>query len=70
VFKRQIFDYIKEGEDLVVEPFHRLIRVDQLAAYRYHGFWAAMDTVKDKLRFDEMAANDNTPWQIWRRRAA
>ena len=70
VFKRQIFDYIKDGEDLVVEPFQRLIRDDQLAAYRYRGFWAAMDTVKDKLWFDEMAACDNTPWEVWRSRAA
>ena len=70
VFKRQIFDYIKEGEDLVVEPFQRLIREEQLAAYRYRGFWAAMDTVKDKLWFDEMAACDNTPWQVWTPRAA
>ena len=70
VFKREIFDYIKEGEDLVVEPFQRLIREEQLAAYRYRGFWAAMDTMKDKLRFDEMAACDNTPWQVWQPRAA
>lgn len=70
VFKREIFDYIKDGEDLVVEPFQRLIRDEQLAAYRYRGFWAAMDTVKDKLRFDEMAASDNTPWQVWKTRAA
>jgi glucose-1-phosphate cytidylyltransferase len=70
VFKRQIFDYIKDGEDLVVEPFQRLIREDQLAAYRYRGFWAAMDTVKDKLRFDEMAACGDTPWQVWRPQAA
>jgi glucose-1-phosphate cytidylyltransferase len=70
VFKRQIFDYIKDGEDLVVEPFQRLIREDQLAAYRYRGFWASMDTVKDKLHFDEMAASDNTPWEVWRKRAA
>jgi len=67
VFKQQIFDYIKDGEDLVVEPFQRLILDDQLAAYRYHGFWAAMDTVKDKLRFDEMAAHEDTPWEVWSR---
>jgi glucose-1-phosphate cytidylyltransferase len=70
VFKQQIFDYIKDGEDLVVEPFQRLIRDEQLAAYRYRGFWAAMDTVKDKLRFDEMSASDITPWQVWKARAA
>jgi glucose-1-phosphate cytidylyltransferase len=54
----------------VVEPFQRLIRDEQLAAYRYRGFWAAMDTVKDKLHFDEMSACDNTPWQVWKARAA
>ncbi|MGH7277245.1 MAG: sugar phosphate nucleotidyltransferase [Candidatus Rokuibacteriota bacterium] len=65
VFKRRIFDYIKDGEDLVHEPFQRLIRDEQLAAYRYDGFWAAMDTFKDKLRFDDMAARGETPWQVW-----
>ena len=70
VFKQQIFDYIKEGEDLVVEPFQRLIREEQLLAYRYRGVWAAMDTIKDKLRFDEMAATDTRPWEVWSRQAA
>jgi glucose-1-phosphate cytidylyltransferase len=70
LFKRQIFDYIKDGEDLVVEPFQRLMREDQLAAYRYRGFWAAMDTVKDKLHFDEMAASEHRPWEVWGARAA
>jgi glucose-1-phosphate cytidylyltransferase len=66
-FKRQIFDYIKDGEELIHEPFQRLIDVQQLTAYPYDGFWAAMDTFKDKQAFDDMAARGDTPWQVWQK---
>jgi glucose-1-phosphate cytidylyltransferase len=65
-FKREIFDYMKDGEELVEEPFQRLIGADQLTAYRYEGFWACMDTLKDKQSFDDMEARGDTPWKVWR----
>jgi|SRR6267143_717449 len=65
VFTRDIFNYIKDGEELVQEPFQRLIRLQQLTAYRYHGFWASMDTFKDKQAFDEMYARGDMPWKVW-----
>ena len=65
-FKREIFDYIKDGEELVEEPFQRLIRNQQLTAYRHDGFWACMDTFKDKRAFDDMNAQGDMPWQVWR----
>ena len=64
-FKREIFDYLKEGEELVQEPFHRLVGLQQLLAYRYEGFWACMDTLKDKSTFDDMHARGEMPWQVW-----
>jgi glucose-1-phosphate cytidylyltransferase len=67
VFKRAVFDHIREGEDLVEEPFRRLIARGELAAYRHDGFWHCMDTFKDKQAFDEMHARDETPWEVWRR---
>jgi glucose-1-phosphate cytidylyltransferase len=36
-----------------------------LTAYRYEGFWACMDTFKDKQAFDDMNARGDTPWQVW-----
>jgi glucose-1-phosphate cytidylyltransferase len=66
VFKREIFDYVKEGEELVQEPFQRLIDADQLTAYRHQGFWACMDTFKDKQAFDDMNARGEVPWQVWK----
>jgi glucose-1-phosphate cytidylyltransferase len=68
VFKQDIFKYIHEGEELVHEPFQRLIKEDQLLGYKYDGFWASMDTFKDKQMFDDMYARGNAPWEIWKDR--
>jgi glucose-1-phosphate cytidylyltransferase len=66
VFKKEIFDYINEGEELVVEPFQRLIEEKQLVVYPFDGFWASMDTYKDKSRLDDMAAKGNAIWEVWK----
>lgn len=65
VLRRQVFDYMEEGEELVEEPFQRLIEEQKLLAYKYHGFWAAMDTFKDKKMFDTWYAAGRTPWMVW-----
>ena len=64
-FKREIFDYIREGEELVHQPFQRLVQEGQLLAYPYDGFWMAMDTAKDKRRIDELFDAGAPPWMIW-----
>jgi glucose-1-phosphate cytidylyltransferase len=64
--RREIFSYMREGEELVVEPFARLIKEQRLYSHRYSGFWTAMDTFKDKIKLDRMEASDNCPWMIWR----
>jgi glucose-1-phosphate cytidylyltransferase len=65
--RRQIFDYMEPGEELVVEPFKRLIAERRLWSYKHQGYWAAMDTFKDKISFDRMEARDNCPWMVWKR---
>jgi glucose-1-phosphate cytidylyltransferase len=64
--KREIFDYIPEGDELVEQPFRRLIEQRRLFAYRYSGFWKAMDTFKDKMSFDGMDARGEWPWMVWK----
>ena len=66
-FRRQIFDYLGPGEELVEEPFQRLIDERQLIGYRYDGFWRCMDTFKDRLALEELAARGDAPWAVWRR---
>jgi glucose-1-phosphate cytidylyltransferase len=65
IFKKEIFNYIKEGEELVREPFRRLVSEKQLLAYQYEGFWACMDTFKDKQHLDDLYAKGKAPWQVW-----
>lgn len=67
IFRNEIFDEIREGEELVVEPFARLIEKRRLMAYEYSGFWRAMDTFKDKIDIDRAYAKGNAPWEIWRK---
>jgi glucose-1-phosphate cytidylyltransferase len=67
VLRREIFDFMNPGEDLVVEPFERLIAKRQLLAVPYDGFWRNMDTFKDKMQLDELVAEGRVPWQVWRK---
>lgn len=65
VFKKEIFQYMKDGEELVVEPFHRLIKDNQLIGYRYDKFWHCMDTFKEQQELNDMYDNGQAPWKIW-----
>lgn len=65
VLKNEIFNYMQEGEELVEEPFKRLVEINKLYAKKYQGFWAAMDTLKDKKRLESMYESGKLPWMIW-----
>jgi glucose-1-phosphate cytidylyltransferase len=67
IFRRTIFDYIKAGEELVHEPFQRLIARKQLVAHPYDGFWRSMDTFKEKQELDDLYSKGMAPWQLWKR---
>ncbi len=66
VFRKEIFEYIRDGEELVHEPFQRLIGLKKLVAYRHNGFFASMDTFKDKQHLDDLHSRGNAPWEVWK----
>jgi glucose-1-phosphate cytidylyltransferase len=66
IFKKQIFDYMREKEELVIEPFHRLVAENQLIGYPYDGFWASMDTFKDKQQLEGLCVGGAAPWEVWK----
>lgn len=70
VLRQKIFDWIRPGDELVEAPFKRLIDARRLYSHRYEGFWAAMDTLKDKITFDRRYARGDAPWEVWRAAAA
>jgi glucose-1-phosphate cytidylyltransferase len=66
VFRRQIFDWIKPGEELVEEPFKRLAAAGKLLAYPHDGFWACLDTFKDKQLLEDLYSRGQVPWEVWK----
>jgi len=66
VFRNDIFDYMEDGEELVEQPFGRLIAQKKLAAFRHADYWRSMDTFKDKISFDRAYARGDAPWEVWR----
>lgn len=67
VFKKEIFEYLDGQSELVDQPFQRLIQEGQLTSYGYDGFWASMDTFKDKQVLEDMYVKGNVPWQVWKK---
>jgi len=66
VLRKEIFDYLKPGEELVQEPFQRLVAAGKLMSYNYDGFWACMDTFKDRQLLEDLYARGQVPWEVWK----
>jgi glucose-1-phosphate cytidylyltransferase len=66
VFRQEIFDWIGDGEELVQEPFQRLAAAGRLLTYEYDGFWACMDTFKEKQLLEDIYSRGRTPWEVWK----
>jgi glucose-1-phosphate cytidylyltransferase len=66
VLTQEVFDHLEPGEDLIGDAFPRLARRGRLSAYRHTGYWAAADTVKDRLRLEALHRSGRPPWQVWR----
>ncbi|MFK7788924.1 MAG: glucose-1-phosphate cytidylyltransferase, partial [Phycisphaeraceae bacterium] len=65
VLKQEIFDYMHAGEDLILEPFDRLIQEGRLFTMRHEGYWGCMDTFKEKQALDDLVAQGDAPWELW-----
>ncbi|MFL5303784.1 MAG: sugar phosphate nucleotidyltransferase [Polyangia bacterium] len=65
--RREIFNVLQENEDLVSEPFERLIAKRELLGVPYDGFWRSMDTFKDRMNLEELWGREKAPWKVWNR---
>jgi glucose-1-phosphate cytidylyltransferase len=71
VFNPGIFDYLKQGDETVLEgdPLENLVKDNQLMAYKHEGFWQCMDTLRDKQHLDSMWVSGKAPWKVWKEQA-
>jgi glucose-1-phosphate cytidylyltransferase len=65
VMRSDVLDELRPREDLVEEPFRRLLAREQLLAQRHEGFWAPMDTLKDNQWLESLHESGRAPWQLW-----
>jgi glucose-1-phosphate cytidylyltransferase len=65
VLRQEIFNYMRDGDELVEEPFRRLIAEGKLMTYAHDGYWACMDTFKEKQDLDDAFGQGNAPWAVW-----
>jgi glucose-1-phosphate cytidylyltransferase len=68
VLRKAIFDYLHEGEDLVMDACVRVAKAGRLRAAPYDGFWAPMDTLKERSALEEQYRRGISPWALWRER--
>jgi len=68
IFRQGIFDYLNEGDDLVMDAFPRAAADGMLRAVRYSGFWAPMDTLKERSALEDSYHSGSSPWTLWRER--
>jgi len=66
VLRQEIFDYLNEGEDLVMDACTRAAREGKMRAVRYDGFWAPMDTLKERAELESLWQSGASPWAVWR----
>ena len=61
-----VLDYIS-GDDTIWErdPLENLARDGQLSAFTHGGFWQPMDTLRDKLRLEQLWQDGKAPWKKW-----
>lgn len=65
VLRQEIFDYICVGEDLVMHGCVRAAEEGRFSAHRFDGFWACMDTVKERAYLEGLDQSGAAPWKVW-----
>ena len=65
VLEDNVFDYIKEDTMFEQDPLRNLVKDDQLIAFHHHGFWAAMDTPKERNDLEKLWNEGKAKWKIW-----
>ena len=67
VLEPEIFDYI-DGDSSVweIEPMKKLVKENQISAFKYNGEYYPMDTIQDKIKLQDMWESDNAYWKSWK----
>ena len=67
VCNKEIFDYLDNREDLILEqePLKRLVQQEQLMVFKHYDFWHPMDTHREYSLLNQLWDENKAPWQKW-----
>ena len=67
VLEPEALDRVRDGDGTVWEkgPMESLASEGQLSAFKHDGFWQPMDTLRDKMRLEELWQAQAAPWKVW-----
>ena len=66
VLNKKVFSYLNSNNCIWErQPLEKIVKAKQLLAYKFSGFWHAMDTVRDKNYLENLWASNNAPWKTW-----
>ncbi len=65
VCEKKIIEYYKSGDDELEKVFEMIAKKKQLIMYKHDGFWASMDTQRDKIYLNELWDKKNAKWKVW-----
>ncbi|HEY0760330.1 MAG TPA: glucose-1-phosphate cytidylyltransferase [Acidisarcina sp.] len=66
VLDPSVIDYVTDDLQMFErEPIEALVNARQAHAYLHHGFWHAMDTLRDKQHLEELWSKGKAPWKVW-----
>ena len=66
VLEPEALKYI-DGDQAIWErdPIEALARDQELSAYTHEGFWQPMDTLRDKIKLEDLWVRNQAPWKVW-----
>ena len=65
VFNKKIFKYLSNiNEMLERDPLEKIVKKNELKAFKHYGFWQCMDTPRHKEFLKKLIKEKNPPWMI------
>ena len=66
VLSNKIFDYLKNDQTIFEKDCLPILsKKKQLLAFKHSGFWACMDTLRDKKELNKIWKSKENAWKIW-----
>jgi len=66
VISKKIFQFIKNDQSIFEKDcLPKLVKIKKLVAFKHHGFWGCMDTLREKKELNKIWNSKSKAWKVW-----